>query len=151
LYSVMKYENVIRSLYKSKSNQSSAPHHPRSNTIIPMRVIVLVLRVTVFFIVTMVFLTGAELLVRHYRNRWYEKQQNYITQPVCEKIQPGMSSNEVWTLVEKAGEPHLAGQAPTILDFSTMNGACTAWLNPTSDNVVTREYHEPAQHFVLLQ
>jgi len=90
----MKYEDVVLSRNESKSNQSIAPRHPRNN-IIPMRGIAWVSRVTVFFIVTMVFLTGTKLLVRHYRNRWYEEQQNYITQPVCEKIQPGRSSNEL--------------------------------------------------------
>jgi hypothetical protein len=116
------------------------------------RVIALVLRVTVFFIVTMVFLAGTGLLVRHYRNRWYKQQQNYITKPVCEKIQPGMSSNEVWTLVEKAGEPQIVWQAPTMLGFATINGEqCTVWLNPTSNNVVRREYQQPTQHFVLIQ
>jgi hypothetical protein len=145
----MKYEDVILSLNESKSYQSSAPRHPRSNTIIPMRVIALVLRVTVFFIVTMIFLTGTELLVRRYQNRWYEKQ-DYITRAICEKIEPGMSSTDVWVLVGKFGEPHLTWQAPSNLGFASMNGGCTVWLNPTSDQVTRSTYSEPEGHFVLI-
>ena len=101
-------------------------------------------------LVMLVSMIGTELLILSYRNRWYEKQDK-VMRPACERIQVGMSPNDVWQLAGQLGEPHGEWQADHSLGFWASHGSCTVSLDPKTNQVVTREYSQPKDRFVGFQ
>ena len=111
------------------------------------RTLAFVSKLVLFLLVTLVSLTGTELLFLSYPKWWYQKQDNIIRSS-CERIQPGMSRSDVWHLVKEMGDPYGEWQGDQALDFWGTHGSCTVSLDPKADRVVKQEYSQPAEHFV---
>jgi hypothetical protein len=95
-------------------------------------------------------MTVTEILVFAYQRNWYKNQDDKVRRS-CERIQPGMSTDEVWTVVDEIGNPHGSWRGNQVLGFWAVKGSCNVSLDHNTDRVAQREYSASTEKFVGVQ